>query len=511
MSEQKPDVVIVAPGNHENTYQNYAPFTAKEPPVWAGLNATFLERKGFSVEIIDANAEDLPPIEVAKRIKDINPHLVVIPVYGHQPNASTHTMPAAGAIAREVKELLPEQKVVLLGGHVATLPERTLQEEKADFVCTGEGPYALYDLIQAIKANELDFKKVRGIALRDGSNIFITPNAPNVMDLDNEMPGMAYHKLPMHLYRAHNWQCLRHPSHRQSYASMYTTLGCPEHCTFCPIQAPFKRGEEAVAELKGLKYNPWVNSYRKWSPQTVIKWFDTLTQQYNVDIFKIADEMFVYQNERHDLEIFRLLKDRGYGKYINVWAYSRVDSIGRPNAINILREGGMEWICVGFESASERVLQDVDKGYDIAKVHEVIKKIHDGGINVLANYLFGLPEDDFDTMWETLRQSMDLNCEYANFYSAMAYPGSELYRIAVRNQWPLPATWNGFSQHSVDTLPLPTNHITGSDVLAFRDYAVQTYFLNPRYLNMVLRKFGQESVDFVKAFANTKLKRDNVK
>ena len=41
-------------------------------------------------------------------------------------------------------------------------------------------------------------------------------------------------------------------------------LGCPYHCSFCCIQAPFKHGEQAA----GL--NADVNSYRFWSPARVV-------------------------------------------------------------------------------------------------------------------------------------------------------------------------------------------------------------------------------------------------
>ena len=68
----------------------------------------------------------------------------------------------------------------------------------------------------------------------------------------------------------------------------------------------------------------------------------------------------------------------------------------------------------------------------------------------------GLPEDDLETMQATLDMAMELNCEFGNFYSAMAYPGSPLYALALRNGWPLPEKWSGYSQHSVDALPLPT-------------------------------------------------------
>jgi len=89
----------------------------------------------------------------------------------------------------------------------------------------------------------------------------------------------------------------------------------------------------------------------------------------------------------------------------------------------------------------------------------------------------------------------------------MAYPGSQLYNIAVKEGWPLPEKWSGYSQHSADTLPLATKHLTGGQVLAFRDYAFDTYFNNPRYLNMMARKFGIETVKHIREMASCKLER----
>ena len=60
------------------------------------------------------------------------------------------------------------------------------------------------------------------------------------------------------------------------------------------------------------------------------------------------------------------------------------------------------------------------------------RKIKAAGINIIGNYIFGLPEDTAETMQETLDLALDLNCEFANFYSAMAYPGSPLYEQALR-------------------------------------------------------------------------------
>ena len=92
------DVVLVNPGARAQIYQALgSTLTAIEPPVWAGLMATFLRQRGFSVLIIDAEAEELTPDQVAARVNELKPLLAAVVVYGHQPSASTQNMTAAGA------------------------------------------------------------------------------------------------------------------------------------------------------------------------------------------------------------------------------------------------------------------------------------------------------------------------------------------------------------------------------------------------------------------------------
>src|SRR5262249_19750880 len=117
-------------------------------------------------------------------------------------------------------------------------------------------------------------------------------------------------------------------------------------------------------------------------------------------------------------------------------------------------------------------------------------------------------EDDHDTMNATLDLAIDLNCEFANFYSAMAYPGSPLYTMAVQQGVPLPEQWTGYSQHSGDCQPLPTKYITARDVLQFRDEAFVKYYTNTSYLEMVWRKFGSETASHIREMTSHRLERD---
>ncbi len=497
--EPKPlDLVLVNPGGRLSVYQALGQnLSAIEPPVWAGLMATFMRKKGFSVLIVDAEALDLNPEETARRIVELDPLLTAVVVFGHQPSASTQNMTGAGLICLAIKQKNLKAKVLLVGGHVAALPERTLREEAVDFVADGEGPITILELLLALRSGiSKDLTQVRGLWYWEGETLRSNPPAPLVKDLDQEMPGVAWDLLPMDRYRAHNWHCLE-DLRRQPYAALYTTLGCPYHCSFCCIQAPFKSGEKTIG------YKEAVNSYRFWSPQAVMAQIDTLVNRYGVRNIKIADEMFVL-NMNHVGGICDAIIERGFK--LNLWAYARVDTV-KDGILEKLKKAGVNWLAFGIESANAKVREDVQKGFGQEEIFRTIEKVRAAGIHVIGNYIFGLPEDTQATLQETLGLALELNCEFSNFYCAMAYPGSPLYNLALKEGWPLPESWSGYSQHAVETLPLPTKYLSAGEVLQFRDQAFQTYFTHPRYLERVAGKFGQKTAQHIREMASHRLVR----
>ncbi len=498
MAGRKLDLLLINPSSRSQVYQSLAnELAAVENPVWAGLMASFCRTAGLSVELIDGEAEGLGADRLAQCVRDAAPVLTAVVAYGQQPSASTQVMTAAGRVCTAIKQLAPEQKVILVGGHVTALPERTLAEENADYLAAGEGLDTLVSLVEALKTPCTDLRQVAGLWRRDAGRPRMTPDRPLVSDLDSRMPDQAWDLLPMGRYRAHNWHCLDGRD-RQPYAAIYTTLGCPFHCSFCCIQAPFRTGERAG----GLRETS--NSYRYWSVDAVLAQIDVLVQRYGIRNIKIADEMFVL-NRKHVLGICEGLIRRQYD--LNLWAYARVDTV-KEGMLGTLREAGFTWLALGIEAGSERVRAGVDKRFDQQQVFEVVEQVRAAGINVIGNYIFGLPEDDAETMQATLDLAVELNCEFANFYSAMAYPGSPLYQRAVRQSIPLPSAWTGYSQHSRDCLPLPTRYLTARDVLAFRDKAFTRYYTNPHYLEMVQERFGPDMAAHIRQMTSIPLDRD---
>jgi anaerobic magnesium-protoporphyrin IX monomethyl ester cyclase len=488
------DLLIVNPGSRAEVYQALgSELTAIEPPLWAGMLATFVRNREYSVQILDAEAEHLSPRAVAERVAAVRPTLLAVVVFGHQPSASTQNMTAAGQICREVKDLTPEVPSVLIGGHISALPEQTLTEEVADFVCQGEGAYTLIGLLEHFHGQSSGgLAGVPGLWYREKGQVRANMPAPIIADLDTDLPAVAWDLLPMANYRAHNWHTFNTGLNRQPYASIYTTLGCPYKCTFCCINAPFRLTPGRP------------NSYRFRGAERVLDELQLLHDMYGVRNLKIADEMFVL-NERHVFAICDGIVARGLN--FNIWAYARVDTV-KEKFLAKLKAAGVNWLALGIESGSKHVRDGVEKGrFGSEQIVSIVKSIQDAGINVLGNYIFGLPDDDVASMQETLDMAIELKCEFANFYSAMAYPGSKLYEFAVEKGWALPERWSGFSQHAKDTLPLPTEHISAAEVLRFRDEAFQVYFNDPGYLELITQKFGAETARHIREMATVPVER----
>lgn len=481
------DLVLINPGNRKQVFQSLGlEAAAIEPPFWIAVIAAYIREKGFSVAVIDANAENLSPEETAERTAEMNPQAAAVIVYGSQPSASTQNMPSAGAICRALKKAgVPN--VVLGGLHPSALPERTLREEACDFVADGEAVQTLETLLGQLKTGMFEPEKIGGFWWRTDAGPRHTERCPLIRDLDAFLPVAAWDLLPMQLYRAHNWHCFDDIEHRMPYAALYTSLGCPFNCSFCCINAPF--GKHMIR-------------YR--SPERVLEEIDLLVERYHVKNLKIVDELFIL-DKNHYMPIVNGIIERNYD--LNIWVYARVDTVDFE-VLPLLKKAGINWFALGIESANPHVRDDVTKNLHREDIKRVVRRIQSAGIRVIGNYIFGLPADTEETMRETLALAKELNCEYANMYSVMAYPGSRLYEETLRTHPErLPRSWSAYSQHSYDCYPLANDRLTAGEVLAFRDQAFVEYNSSPEYLEMLERTFGRPVRDYVQRVNTTPLKR----
>ena len=350
-------------------------------------------------------------------------------------------------------------------------------------------------------------KTVRGLGVRVDGSVVLTPPERIVPQkrMDEDLPGYAwdllpYKEKPLDLYRAHFWHAEYDHEKRTPFAAIYTSLGCPFKCSFCMINILNRDDDDPIGSASNYA------RMRFWSPEFIIKEFDKLVEM-GVKTLRISDEMFLL-NKRYYVPLCKLLKERGYGDILRMWAYSRVDTIRDPENLKLLKEAGIHWLGIGIESADPNVRLEVTKGkFENLDIRQVIKTVQDAGLGVIANYLFGLTGDTMESMQKTLDLSLELNTIAWNGYAVMALPGSRVYKEAIEAGHELPSEYVGYSFHSYETKPLPTEHLAPAEILKFRDEAWMTYHTYPPFLEKIEKLHGVKIRKNIEDMTKIKLKR----
>lgn len=502
------EALFITPDSSLAAYQGLASlYSAIEPPTWSLLLAESCRSKGFSVGILDCDAERLTLKESVNRIVETKPRIAVFVIYGQNPNSGTTGMIGGLALAKALKNTDPTIPIAFVGSHTSALPMEVLSNDCVDIVLLNEGVYALHDLLKGNLRGDLESTKGIGYKKKIGSNFKVpTLNSPQKVVpqelMDQDLPGYAwdllpYKEKPLDLYRAHFWHAEFSHEKRTPFAAIYTSLGCNFACNFCMINIVNRNSNEediSAADSKGMRF---------WSPEWVNREMTKLAKM-GVKTLRISDEMF-FLNKKYYSPILQDIINNNFD--FNMWAYSRVDTV-REDALDLFKRAGVNWLALGIEAGNQQVRQEVSKGsFKEVNIREVCKTISNADINIISNYIFGFPEDNLATMQETLDLALELNTEMANMYPCQALPGSPMYRTAIKNDWELPHTYEGFAFLSYEAQPLPTKYLSAAEVLKFRDEAWHTYFTNPKYLDLVEKRFGLIERKNIEDMSLIKLKR----
>ncbi len=505
MPDRKLDVLFVHAGTGR-VYQGLRPaYSAVEPPTWSLLLAQSCRARGFGAGILDCDVDNLTDAQAVERVREADPRLVVFAVYGSEPNQGAVRMAGAVPLASLLKRTYPQYRVCFTGSHTQALPHEVLGLPCVDFVLPNEGIYPLGAMLaRQLDLLNLDAAGVPGLGWKDSSGL-IHLNAPSKTvgqaRMDVDMPGYAWGLVDLNRYRSHFWHGRYRHELRSPFAAVYTSLGCPFKCDFCMINVVNRADSELGYDASKSSGMRW------WSAGHTLGQIDALLAG-GVRTIRISDEMFLL-NKSHYQPIVDGLVDRNKDDSLNLWCYARVDTV-RSGYLPRLRAAGFRWICLGIESADTTIRREISKGsYEAVDVRRVVKEIEDADIDVLANYIFGLPEDAVETMTRTFDLSKELNTRMWNAYPAMALPGSPLYAQAVKGgrAVPGPHEYEKFGFLSYECTPLGTRYLSPSEVLKFRDNAFHEYWGRPAFQKKVGDKFGPAAVENIRSMLGVKLHR----
>src|SRR5262245_24616423 len=118
------------------------------------------------------------------------------------------------------------------------------------------------------------------------------------------------------------------------------------------------------------------------------------------------------------------------------------------------------------------------------KIQTAIDNMRDAGIRSFAFFIFGYPGETIGTINQTIDYAIELNPDFANFYPAVPYPGTELYNKVVRDGLLVEEDW---SRMEYSFYLLRGNGLDEEVVMDAINRAKRRFFMRPRYL---ARKFG---------------------
>ena len=461
-------------------------FAAVAPNIPMAVLTSHLEKNDIPVNMIDSDVEGHSIDDLIEHILEEKPVYTCLVASGANPSASTMTMVGIIEFCKKFYKH-PEAReipVIIWGGHPSALPERTLRETGVDYVIKGEGYETLTGLYEHQKGVRA-LSDVKGLCYcKDGQ--YLENETANLVDL-TEWPTVDWTKMSPSKYRAHNWHCFDDIENRNPYAILWTSFGCPYQCNFCCINNVFLK-----------------RTMRFRSIDSVIAEIDSLVNDHGVRNIKILDELFILKHPRID-EFCAKLEERKYD--LNMWAFARIDSVS-PRILERLKGVGLNWVAYGIESVDRKVLTSTSKRFTYETLEKVIQWTRDAGMYICADAIFGLWEDNYDTMKATRDFLFEKNFEWINIYPAYAYPGTPLYDQYINDGIITePENWERYSLYGYEGGALPTKYLSSEEVLRFRDNVFSDYFLRPEFLKMMDNKFGVKAKEHVERMAKVKLKR----
>jgi len=295
-------------------------------------------------------------------------------------------------MARRIKEISLDIKVVV-GGHHATVRPEDFNQPEIDVVVIGEGVFTLRALLDALTQGS-SLQSIPGLAVPCPEGMLFSAPRPytdlNLLPLPDRSLTSRYRQR----YFSEWFKPL---------ASVRTSLGCTARCNFC-----------ALWQITGGKY-------LRREPESVVAELLTVEEQ---NVFFCDDESMCDAKRMERLA--ELIEAAGIRK--NYFLYGRVDTIvNHPELFAKWAKVGLKQVFVGMEDFSDKRLAAMNKGTSVAQQRQAVQILRDLKVMMYASYMVdpSYTREDFAALKAHVRE---MKHNYATFTVMTPLPGTELYR-----------------------------------------------------------------------------------
>jgi radical SAM superfamily enzyme YgiQ (UPF0313 family) len=426
--------------------------TFPQPPLGLVFIASVLEKIGYNVSIIDAQALKIDENEVAERAAKAD--IVGI-------TSMTITFNSAVNVAKAIKKINNSCFIIMGGSHVTVLPEKTLADVKeVDAIVIGEGEKTIAELINAIDKKE-NFEKILGISYRKEGKIITNPPRSTVENLD-DLPMPAFHLLPIKNYRPY-------PPHGKKlpYMAIMTSRGCPYRCTFC---------------FKSIFGRRFITK----SSKNVIEEIKALIEKFGVKELLFYDDSFTF-NKNRTLELCdEIIKNN----LKIIWSCETRVNLVDKELLEKMKEAGCYIISYGVESGDQTILNNLKKDITIEQAKEAFKLTKEADILTVAYFMIGSPGDSNETIRKTIDFAKELDADFAQFSICTPFPGSELFDNLTQKGIKI-EDWDKASYVTSKGKSKPiilTDNLNEEEIKKWYSKAYKEFYFRPKYwLKTILR------------------------
>jgi radical SAM superfamily enzyme YgiQ (UPF0313 family) len=378
--------------------------------------AAVLRTKGHELKVIDGKVSKMMPEAIVQDVFSFHPEMIGI-------TAMTPDIICAGKIAKLIRSYSPNLPIVIGGAHVTALPIQTLEEfPEFDFGVVGEGEQTILELTQSLEVHSRGdaYSKIKGIVFKDTQGrVSLSPPRAWIDNLD-DLPFPAWELFPVS------------PKGIREFP-VFATRGCPFRCRFC-------------MRLMG-------NRVRKRSPENVIAEIFRIKALSTTGFFWFSDETFgvdkIWLNHLLDLLIEHKVQLK------MKWSANSHVSLANKELYLKIKEAGCIELFFGIESGNDLILEDVAKGINTHQAKKAVKIAKDAGLEVGAFFLIGHPNETKKTIIDTIRFAASLDCDRIVFGKMVAYPGTEIRRMAEAHEGGynyLSHNWNDYVKYGKNAL-----------------------------------------------------------